>query len=151
MYVTTDLNKVFPCQRRYGGYLSGYSISYGFLGDEIDEGDPITGITTAPFEAYKMPPFYDQSSLTVIHEIEDLPSRSPIWIHRKGKPNDLGVWPTIWKWSVNWDIFQHRKLLSYFVRRAAGTRPYCLLISSRWLSYRNGQESHVSVPQIRHV
>ena len=96
-----------------------------FWGDEIDgieEVDPITGVTIAPFDAYKE---YEAKRLyeRVTYDMEMI--------------RELGHCSGIENYS------------RYFDGRAAGTRPYCLLdfFPDDFLIVID--ESHVSVPQIR--
>ena len=133
-----------------------------FWGDEIDgieEVDPITGVTTAPFEAYKIYPANlfmttKEATLRAIHEIEDDLHKQVQWFENEGRPFEAKRLQE----RVTYDMEMIRELghcsgienySRYFDGRAAGTRPYCLLdfFPEDFLIVID--ESHVSVPQIR--
>ena len=133
-----------------------------FWGDEIDgieEVDPITGITTAPFEAYKIYPANlfmttKEATLRAIHEIEDDLTKQVAFFESIGKEYEA---KRLYE-RVTYDMEMIRELghcsgienySRYFDGRAAGTRPYCLLdfFPDDFLLVID--ESHVSVPQVR--
>ena len=133
-----------------------------FWGDEIDgieEVDPITGVTTAPFEAYKIYPANlfmttKEATLRAIHEIEDDLTKQVAFFESIGKEYEA---KRLYE-RVTYDMEMIRELghcsgienySRYFDGRAAGTRPYCLLdfFPDDFLIVID--ESHVSVPQIR--
>lgn len=133
-----------------------------FWGDEIDgieEVDPITGITTAPFEAYKIYPANlfmttKEATLHAIHEIEDDLTKQVAFFESIGKEYEA---KRLYE-RVTYDMEMIRELghcsgienySRYFDGRAAGTRPYCLLdfFPDDFLLVID--ESHVSVPQVR--
>ena len=133
-----------------------------FWGDEIDgieEVDPITGMTTAPFEAYKIYPANlfmttKEATLRAIHEIEDDLTKQLAFYESIGNEYEAkGVYE-----RVTYDMEMIRELghcsgienySRYFDGRAAGTRPYCLLdfFPDDFLLVID--ESHVSIPQVR--
>ena len=133
-----------------------------FWGDEIDgieEVDPITGGTTAPFEAYKIYPANlfmtpKEATLRAIHEIEDDLTKQVAFFESIGKEYEA---KRLYE-RVTYDMEMIRELghcsgienySRYFDGRAAGTRPYCLLdfFPDDFLLVID--ESHVSVPQVR--
>ena len=128
-----------------------------FWGDEIDgieEVDPITGVTTAPFEAYKIYPATKEATLRAIHEIEDDLTKQVAFFESIGKEYEA---KRLYE-RVTYDMEMIRELghcsgienySRYFDGRAAGTRPYCLLdfFPDDFLLVID--ESHVSVPQVR--
>ena len=133
-----------------------------FWGDEIDgieEVDPITGVTTAPFEAYKIYPANlfmttKEATLRAIHEIEDDLTKQVAFFESIGKEYEA---KRLYE-RVTYDMEIIRELghcsgienySRYFDGRAAGTRPYCLLdfFPDDFLLVID--ESHVSVPQVR--
>ena len=133
-----------------------------FWGDEIDgieEVDPITGVTTAPFEAYKIYPANlfmttKEATLRAIHEIEDDLTKQVAFFESIGKEYET---KRLYE-RVTYDMEMIRELghcsgienySRYFDGRAAGTRPYCLLdfFPDDFLLVID--ESHVSVPQVR--
>lgn len=133
-----------------------------FWGDEIDgieEVDPITGVTTAPFEAYKIYPANlfmttKEATLRAIHEIEEDLTKQVAYFESIGKEYEA---KRLYE-RVTYDMEMIRELghcsgienySRYFDGRAAGTRPYCLLdfFPDDFLIVID--ESHVSVPQIR--
>ena len=133
-----------------------------FWGDEIDgieEVDPITGVTTAPFEAYKIYPANlfmttKEATLRAIHEIEDDLTKQVAFFESIGKEYEA---KRLYE-RVTYDMEMIRELghcsgienySRYFDGRAAGTRPYCLLdfFPDDFLLVID--ESHVSVPQVR--
>ena len=133
-----------------------------FWGDEIDgieEVDPITGMTTAPFEAYKIYPANlfmttKEATLRAIHEIEDDLTKQVAFFESIGKEYEA----TRLYERVTYDMEMIRELghcsvienySRYFDGRAAGTRPYCLLdfFPDDFLLVID--ESHVSIPQVR--
>ena len=133
-----------------------------FWGDEIDgieEVDPITGVTTAPLEAYKIYPANlfmttKEATLRAIHEIEDDLTKQVAFFESIGKEYEA---KRLYE-RVTYDMEMIRELghcsgienySRYFDGRAAGTRPYCLLdfFPDDFLLVID--ESHVSVPQVR--
>ena len=133
-----------------------------FWGDEIDgieEVDPVTGVTIAPFEAYKIYPANlfmttKEATLRAIHEIEDDLTKQVAFFESIGKEYEA---KRLYE-RVTYDMEMIRELghcsgienySRYFDGRAAGTRPYCLLdfFPDDFLIVID--ESHVSVPQIR--
>ena len=133
-----------------------------FWGDEIDgieEVDPITGVTIAPFDAYKIYPANlfmttKEATLRAIHEIEDDLTKQVAFFESIGKEYEA---KRLYE-RVTYDMEMIRELghcsgienySRYFDGRAAGTRPYCLLdfFPDDFLIVID--ESHVSVPQIR--
>ena len=133
-----------------------------FWGDEIDgieEVDPITGVTTAPFEAYKIYPANlfmttKEATLRAIHEIEDDLTKQVAFFESIGKEYEA---KRLYE-RVTYDMEMIRELghcsgienySRYCDGRAAGTRPYCLLdfFPDDFLLVID--ESHVSVPQVR--
>ncbi|WP_455586386.1 excinuclease ABC subunit UvrB [Bacteroides sp.] len=133
-----------------------------FWGDEIDgieEVDPISGVTIAPFEAYKIYPANlfmttKEATLRAIHEIEDDLTKQVAFFESIGKEYEA---KRLYE-RVTYDMEMIRELghcsgienySRYFDGRAAGTRPYCLLdfFPDDFLIVID--ESHVSVPQIR--
>lgn len=133
-----------------------------FWGDEIDgieEVDPISGITIAPFESYKIYPANlfmttKEATLRAIHEIEDDLTKQVAFFESIGKEYEA---KRLYE-RVTYDMEMIRELghcsgienySRYFDGRNAGTRPYCLLdfFPNDFLIVID--ESHVSVPQIR--
>lgn len=133
-----------------------------FWGDEIDgieEVDPISGVTIAPFEDYKIYPANlfmttKEATLRAIHEIEDDLTKQVDYFKSIGKEYEA---KRLYE-RVTYDMEMIRELghcsgienySRYFDGRAAGTRPYCLLdfFPEDFLIVID--ESHVSVPQIR--
>ena len=133
-----------------------------FWGDEIDgieEVDPVSGVTVAPFEAYKIYPANlfmttKEATLRAIHEIEDDLTKQVAFFESIGKEYEA---KRLYE-RVTYDMEMIRELghcsgienySRYFDGRAAGTRPYCLLdfFPDDFLIVID--ESHVSVPQIR--
>ena len=133
-----------------------------FWGDEFDgieEVDPITGVTIAPFDAYKIYPANlfmttKEATLRAIHEIEDDLTKQVAFFESIGKEYEA---KRLYE-RVTYDMEMIRELghcsgienySRYFDGRAAGTRPYCLLdfFPDDFLIVID--ESHVSVPQIR--
>ncbi len=133
-----------------------------FWGDEIDgieEIDPISGVTTATFESYKIYPanlFMTTKEATkrAIHQIEDDLTKQVAYFESIGKEYEA---KRLYE-RVTYDMEMIRELghcsgienySRYFDGRAPGTRPYCLLdfFPDDFLIVID--ESHVSVPQIR--
>lgn len=132
-----------------------------FWGDEIDgieEVDPVTGVTIAPFEAYKIYPANlfmttKEATLRAIHQIEDDLTKQVAYFESIGKELEA---KRLYE-RVTYDMEMIRELghcsgienySRYFDGREAGTRPYCLLdfFPDNFLIVID--ESHVSVPQI---
>ena len=133
-----------------------------FWGDEIDsieEVDPVSGVTIAKFDSYKIYPANlfmttKEATLRAIHEIEDDLHKQVQWFENEGRPLEAKRLQE----RVTYDMEMIRELghcsgienySRYFDGRAAGTRPYCLLdfFPDDFLIVID--ESHVSVPQIR--
>ena len=133
-----------------------------FWGDEIDgieEVDPISGVTLASFDAYKIYPANlfmttKEATLRAIHQIEDDLTKQVAYFNSIGKEYEA---KRLYE-RVTYDMEMIRELghcsgienySRYFDGRAAGTRPYCLLdfFPEDFLIVID--ESHVSVPQIR--
>ena len=133
-----------------------------FWGDEVDsieEVDPVSGVTIARFDAYKIYPANlfmttKEATLRAIHEIEDDLHKQVQWFESEGRPFEAKRLQE----RVTYDMEMLRELghcsgienySRYFDGRAAGTRPYCLLdfFPDDFLIVID--ESHVSVPQIR--
>ena len=133
-----------------------------FWGDEVDsieEVDPISGVTIARFDAYKIYPANlfmttKEATLRAIHEIEDDLRKQVQWFENEGRPFEAKRLQE----RVTYDMEMLRELghcsgienySRYFDGREAGTRPYCLLdfFPDDFLIVID--ESHVSVPQIR--
>ena len=133
-----------------------------FWGDEVDsieEVDPLSGVTVAKFDAYKIYPANlfmttKEATLRAIHEIEDDLHKQVQWFENEGRPFEAKRLQE----RVTYDMEMIRELghcsgienySRYFDGRAAGTRPYCLLdfFPEDFLIVID--ESHVSVPQIR--
>ena len=133
-----------------------------FWGDEVDsieEVDPVSGVTIAHFDAYKIYPANlfmttKEATLRAIHEIEDDLHKQMQWFESEGRPFEAKRLQE----RVTYDMEMLRELSHcsgienysrYFDGRAAGTRPYCLLdfFPDDFLIVID--ESHVSVPQIR--
>lgn len=133
-----------------------------FWGDEIDgieEVDPMSGITIAPFEAYKIYPANlfmttKEATLRAIHAIEDDLTKQVAYFESIGKEYEA---KRLYE-RVTYDMEMIRELghcsgienySRYFDGREVGTRPYCLLdfFPDDFLIVID--ESHVSVPQVR--
>jgi excinuclease ABC subunit B len=133
-----------------------------FWGDEIDtieEVDPISGVSLARFDDYKIYPanlFMTTKDATqrAIHQIEDDMTKQVEYFKSIGKPFEA---KRLYE-RVTYDMEMIRELghcsgienySRYFDGREAGTRPYCLLdfFPDDFLMVID--ESHVSVPQIR--
>ncbi|NCC08995.1 MAG: excinuclease ABC subunit UvrB [Bacteroidia bacterium] len=133
-----------------------------FWGDEIDsieEVDPISGVSLAKFEEYKIYPANlfmttKEATLRAIHQIEDDLTKQVAYFESIGKPYEA---KRLYE-RVTYDMEMIRELghcsgienySRYFDGREAGTRPYCLLdfFPEDFLIVID--ESHVSVPQIR--
>lgn len=133
-----------------------------FWGDEIDgieEVDPMSGVTIAPFEAYKIYPANlfmttKEATLRAIHAIEDDLTKQVTYFESIGKEYEA---KRLYE-RVTYDMEMIRELghcsgienySRYFDGREAGTRPYCLLdfFPEDFLIVID--ESHVSVPQVR--
>ena len=133
-----------------------------FWGDDVDsieEVDPISGVTIARFDAYKIYPANlfmttKEATLRAIHEIEDDLHKQVQWFENEGRPFEAKRLQE----RVTYDMEMIRELghcsgienySRYFDGRKAGSRPYCLLdfFPEDFLIVID--ESHVSVPQIR--
>lgn len=133
-----------------------------FWGDEVDsigEVDPISGVTVANFDEYKIYPANlfmttKEATLRAIHDIEDDLHKQVQWFEEQGRSFEARRIQE----RVTYDMEMIRELghcsgienySRYFDGRAAGTRPYCLLdfFPDDFLIVID--ESHVSVPQIR--
>ena len=141
---------------------SDHLLRVSFWGDEIDgieEIDPISGVTTATFDSYKIYPanlFMTTKEATkrAIHQIEDDLTKQVAYFESIGKEYEA---KRLYE-RVTYDMEMIRELghcsgienySRYFDGRAPGTRPYCLLdfFPDDFLIVID--ESHVSVPQIR--
>ena len=115
-----------------------------FWGDEIDgieEVDPISGVTIAPFESYKIYPANlfmttKEATLRAIHEIEDDLTKQVAFFESIGKEYEA---KRLYE-RVTYDMEMIRELghcsgienySRYFDGRSAGTRPYCLQMCIR--------------------
>ena len=133
-----------------------------FWGDEIDgieEVDPLSGATIAPFEDYKIYPANlfmttKEATLRAIHQIEDDLTKQVAYFESIGKEYEA---KRLYE-RVTYDMEMIRELghcsgienySRYFDGRQAGTRPYCLLdfFPEDFLIVID--ESHVSIPQVR--
>lgn len=105
--------------------------------DSIEEVDPVSGVTIARFDAYKIYPANlfmttKEATLRAIHEIEDDLHKQVQWFESEGRPFEAKRLQE----RVTYDMEMLRELghcsgienySRYFDGRAAGTRPYCLL------------------------
>lgn len=133
-----------------------------FWGDEIDgieEVDPLSGVTIAPFESYKIYPANlfmttKEATIRAIHQIEDDLTKQVSYFESIGKEYEA---KRLYE-RVTYDMEMIRELghcsgienySRYFDGREAGTRPYCLLdfFPEDFLVVID--ESHVSIPQVR--
>lgn len=133
-----------------------------FWGDEVDlieEVDPISGATIAPFDSYKIYPANlfmttKEGTIRAIHQIEDDLTKQVAHFESIGKPYEA---KRLYE-RVTYDMEMLRELghcsgienySRYFDGREPGTRPYCLLdfFPDDFLIVID--ESHVSIPQIR--
>ncbi len=133
-----------------------------FWGDEIEsieEVDPISGVTIAEFNEYKIYPANlfmttKESQLQAIYKIEDDMHKEVAELEKEGKLYEAKRLQE----RVSYDMEMIRELghcsgienySRYFDGREPGTRPYCLLdfFPDDYLIVID--ESHVSVPQIR--
>ena len=109
-----------------------------FWGDEVDsieEVDPISGVTIARFDAYKIYPANlfmtsKEATLRAIHEIEDDLHKQVRWFESEGRPFEAKRLQE----RVTYDMEMIRELghcsgienySRYFDGRSAGSRPYC--------------------------
>lgn len=141
---------------------SDHLLRVSFWGDEIDgieEVDPVSGVTIAPFEAYKIYPANlfmttKEATIRAIHMIEDDLTKQVAFLESVGKEYEA---KRLYE-RVTYDMEMIRELghcsgienySRYFDGRAAGTRPYCLLdfFPDDFLIVID--ESHVSIPQVR--
>lgn len=141
---------------------SDHLLRVSFWGDEIDgieEVDPISGVTLAPFETYKIYPANlfmttKEATIRAIHQIEDDLTQQVAFLNSVGKEYEA---KRLYE-RVTYDMEMMRELghcsgienySRYFDGRAAGTRPYCLLdfFPDDFLIVID--ESHVSIPQVR--
>lgn len=127
--------------------------------DSIEEVDPVSGISIAQFEDYKIYPANlfmttQESTLWAIHQIEDDLHKQVEWFENQGRQLEAKRLQE----RVTYDMEMLRELghctgienySRYFDGRAPGTRPYCLLdfFPKDYLMVID--ESHVTVPQIR--
>ena len=133
-----------------------------FWDDEIDgieEVNPVSGVTLATFDDYKIYPANlfmttKETTLRAIHAIEDDLHKQVAWFEEQGRMLEAKRLQE----RVTYDMEMLRELghcsgienySRYFDGREAGTRPYCLLdfFPDDFLIVID--ESHVSVPQIR--
>lgn len=94
-----------------------------FWGDEVDsieEVDPISGVTIARFDAYKIYPANlfmttKEATLRAIHEIEDDLRKQVQWFENEDvllKPNACrNGSPTIWRCCANWDTVRESRTI----------------------------------------
>ena len=127
--------------------------------DSIEEVDPVSGVTIARFDAYKIYPANlfmttKEATLRAIHEIEDDLHKQVQWFESEGRPFEAKrlqeqCYLRHGDAARNWPLLGIENYSRYFDGRAAGTRPYCLLdfFPDDFLIVID--ESHVSVPQIR--
>ncbi|KAA6325530.1 UvrABC system protein B [termite gut metagenome] len=127
--------------------------------DEIEEIDPVSSITLASYDFYKIYPanlFMTSKETTfhAIHEIENDLTEQVAYLESIGKPYEA---KRLYE-RVTYDMEMLRELghcsgienySRYFDGRKAGTRPYCLLDFFPKDFLMVIDESHVSVPQIR--
>ncbi|MDR0894333.1 MAG: excinuclease ABC subunit UvrB [Prevotellaceae bacterium] len=127
--------------------------------DSIEEVDPLSGVTLATFDDYKIYPANlfmtsKESVQRAIRQIEDDLHRQANWFEEQGRTLEAKRLQE----RVTYDLEMIRELghcagienySRYFDGRAAGTRPYCLMdfFPEDYLIVID--ESHVSVPQIR--
>ena len=141
---------------------SDHLLRVSFWGDEIDgieEIDPLSGVTIARFEDYKIYPANlfmttKEATFRAIHQIEDDLTKQVAFLESIGK--EYGA-KRLYE-RVTYDMEMIRELghcsgienySRYFDGREAGTRPYCLLdfFPDDFLFVID--ESHVSIPQVR--
>lgn len=141
---------------------SDHLLRVSFWGDEIDgieEVDPLSGVTIAPFEAYKIYPANlfmttKEATIRAIHQIEDDLTKQVAYFESIGKEYEA---KRLYE-RVTYDMEMIRELghcsgienySRYFDGRNPGTRPYCLLdfFPDDFLIVID--ESHVSIPQVR--
>ena len=133
-----------------------------FWGDEVDsieEVDPMSGVTVAKFDAYKIYPANlfmttKEATLRAIHEIEDDLHKQVQWFENEGRPFEAKRLQE----RVTYDMEMIRELghcsgienySRYFDGRKAGVRPFCLLDYFPEDFLMVIDESHVTLPQIR--
>ena len=141
---------------------SDHLLRVSFWGDEIDgieEIDPLSGVTIARFEDYKIYPANlfmttKEATFRAIHQIEDDLTKQVAFLESIGKEYEA---KRLYE-RVTYDMEMIRELghcsgienySRYFDGREAGTRPYCLLdfFPDDFLFVID--ESHVSIPQVR--
>lgn len=141
---------------------SDHLLRVSFWGDEIDgieEIDPLSGVTIARFEDYKIYPANlfmttKEATFRAIHQIEDDLTKQAAFLESIGKEYEA---KRLYE-RVTYDMEMIRELghcsgienySRYFDGREAGTRPYCLLdfFPDDFLFVID--ESHVSIPQVR--
>jgi excinuclease ABC subunit B len=127
--------------------------------DSIEEIDPVSGVSQARFDEYKIYPANlfmtsKESTLRAIHQIEDDLTKQVEFLNSIGKTFEA---KRLYE-RVTYDMEMMRELghcsgienySRYFDGREPGSRPYCLLdfFPDDFLMVID--ESHVSVPQIR--
>lgn len=133
-----------------------------FWGDEVDtieEVDPVSGVTQASFDDYKIYPANlfmtsKEGTLRAIHEIEDDLHKQVEFFESEGRMLEAKRLQE----RVTYDLEMIRELghcagienySRYFDGRPAGSRPYCLLDFFPKDYLLVVDESHATVPQIR--
>ncbi len=168
LYVRNDLDLKRGCFRVKGDNVD-VSLAYtdnllriSFWDDEIDsieEIDPISGVSIAKFDTYKIYPANlfmttKETTFRAIHEIEDDLTKQVAYFNSIGKEYEA---KRLYE-RVTYDMEMMRELghcsgienySRYFDGRLPGTRPYCLLDFFPKDHLIVIDESHVSVPQIR--
>ncbi len=127
--------------------------------EEIEEVDPISGVTLNSFDSYKIYPANlfmttKENTLRAIHQIEDDLHERVRFFEEEGRMLEAKRLQE----RVTYDMEMLRELghcsgienySRYFDGRAAGTRPYCLLDFFPEDFLIVVDESHASIPQIR--
>lgn len=133
-----------------------------FWGDEVDsieEVDPVSGVSTGHFHAYKIYPANlfmtsQETTLQALHDIGKDLRKQVEWFESQGRMIEAKRL----RERVTYDMEMLRELghcsgienySRYFDRREAGTRPYCLLDFFPEDFLLVVDESHVTIPQIR--
>ena len=133
-----------------------------FWGDEveeIEEVDPVNGVSMGRMESYKIYPANlfmttKENTLRAIHEIEDDMRLQVEWFEERGQMLEAKRLQE----RVTYDMEMLRELghcagienySRYFDNRAPGSRPYCLLdfFPKDYLTVID--ESHATIPQLR--
>ncbi|MCD8292863.1 MAG: excinuclease ABC subunit UvrB [Prevotellaceae bacterium] len=127
--------------------------------EEIEEVDPVSGVTLNNFDCYKIYPANlfmttKENTLRAIHQIEDDLRQRVLYFEGEGRMLEAKRLQE----RVTYDMEMLRELghcsgienySRYFDGRAAGTRPYCLMdfFPDDFLIVID--ESHASIPQLR--